>query len=166
MGAATEAPRASITDRCLSAQLHARQILEQAAETQARLRATMADVREGRARRAPLHDAAYARLATRLATLPLVEQAKGILVAQIGCSSQEAGDVLRIAARGSETKLRELAAKIIDDAVRNSRKPAPGAQGSSADVNPGQPERGAYRPDPARIGSSSRPSHFQANVAR
>jgi hypothetical protein len=50
------------------------------------------------------HYAAAARLTARLATLPAIEQAKGILMAQSGWSEAEAFDALRRASQQSNTR--------------------------------------------------------------
>jgi AmiR/NasT family two-component response regulator len=116
-----------LSERCLAAHQHAEQILEQLAETQARLRDTRKLLREGRDRRAVLHDSAYARLAARLDTLPVVEQAKGILVAQTGCTPDEAFELLRSASQRSNVKLRDVARKIVEGAAADgSHRPRPG----------------------------------------
>ena len=111
----------ALSERCLAARQQAELILEQLAETQARLRDTRRQLREGRDRRAVLHDSAYARLAARLDTLPIVEQAKGILVAQTGCTPDEAFELLRSASQRSNVKLRDVARKIVEGAAAEPR---------------------------------------------
>ena len=56
--------------------------LEQA---RARLQATVEQARNGRSQREMLHASAFARLRARLETMPVIEQAKGILMAQQRC---------------------------------------------------------------------------------
>ena len=103
-------------------------ILEQLALTQARLQDTRKQLREGRDRRAVLHDSAYARLAARLDTLPIVEQAKGVLVAQTGCSPDQAFELLRSASKRSNVKLRDVALKIVKGASADARVQTPEAR--------------------------------------
>jgi ANTAR domain len=60
-----------------------------------RLQATREQVITGRSRRERLYESAYARLEARLETMPVIEQAKGILMAQTGCTAEQAFDMLR-----------------------------------------------------------------------
>jgi hypothetical protein len=53
------------------------------------------------------------RLEARLASLPVIEQAKGILMARQGCDPDEAFDVLRRASHRKNLKVRELAKEIV-----------------------------------------------------
>jgi len=59
--------------------------LQRLAESQSRLAATRIEITGGRDERRRLHDCAYARLQARLDSLPVIEQAKGILMARNGC---------------------------------------------------------------------------------
>lgn len=67
----------------------------------------------------------YARLRARMQTMPVIEQAKGILMAQSGCGPDAAFDVLRRASQRSNVPVRELAAQIVartaDDSPAGSR---------------------------------------------
>jgi AmiR/NasT family two-component response regulator len=63
-----------------------------------------------------LRSSRYARLLARLATMPAIEQAKGILMAQTGCSPDQAFDMLRRASQRSNTPVRELAEQIVEKA--------------------------------------------------
>lgn len=84
--------------------------------TRARLGHTRQIVLEGRERRAILHESAYARLEARLATMPMIEQAKGILMARTGCGPDEAFGLLRAASQRGNKKIRELAAELVKTA--------------------------------------------------
>jgi hypothetical protein len=86
-----------------------------------RLEATRQQVITGRSRRERLYHSAYARLEARLETLPVIEQAKGILMAQTGCAPEQAYDMLRQASQRSNIKVRDLA----DDIVRRAAVGAP-----------------------------------------
>ncbi len=56
----------------------------------------------------------------------MIEQAKGILIAQTGCSPDEAFTMLRQASQRSNVRVSELAAGIVDRAVTKPRpRPAP-----------------------------------------
>jgi len=66
-----------------------------------------------------LRHSAYARLQARLASMPVIEQAKGIIMAQYGCAEDQAFDVLRRASQRGNVKVRELAASIVARAARS-----------------------------------------------
>lgn len=73
--------------------------------------------------RALLSSSSYARLLARLATMPAIEQAKGVLMAQTGCSSDDAFDMLRRASQRMNTPVRDLAEQIIEKASRGLSPP-------------------------------------------
>jgi hypothetical protein len=77
----------------------------------AQLRGLRLSARQGR-----LQFSAGARLQARLETMPVIEQAKGILIAQQGCTADEAFDLLRQASQRSNIRVRDLAAKIVAEA--------------------------------------------------
>jgi hypothetical protein len=81
----------------------------------ARLRATIEQQRNGRPQREILHDSAFARLQARLESMPVIEQAKGILMAQQRCGPDEAFDLLRRASQRSNIKISVLAAQIVEN---------------------------------------------------
>jgi len=99
----------------LQARLWKSQALEQMArEAIARARATCDQTRQGRSRREILHDSAYARLLARQQTMAVIEQAKGIIMAQQRCGSEEAFDLLRRASQYANVKVHVLAAQIVE----------------------------------------------------
>lgn len=73
-----------------------------------------------------LRHSAYARLQARLATMPVIEQAKGVLMAQFGWTAEEAFDALRRASQRSNIRVRDLADRIVANTARaaQARKPA------------------------------------------
>ena len=74
-----------------------------------------------------LRRSAYARLQARLATMPVIEQAKGILMAQYGWAADRAFEVLRRVSQRENVKVRDLAASIVARAARSApaqRRPA------------------------------------------
>ena len=73
-------------------------------------------------RRELLRKSLLARLNARLESQPVIEQAKGILMAQTGCSAEEAFGMLRRASQRTNRPLRELAREVVD---RARRRPAP-----------------------------------------
>ena len=68
--------------------------------------------------RKPLQQPAYLRLLARLETMPVIEQAKGILMAQSGRSEADAFDLLRRASQRSNVPVRELAAQLVATTVQ------------------------------------------------
>jgi len=60
-----------------------------------------------------LRYSAYARLQARLASMPVIEQAKGIIMAQCGWPEDQAFDALRRASQRENIKVRDLAAQIV-----------------------------------------------------
>jgi ANTAR domain len=55
----------------------------------------------------------HARLLARLESIPVIEQAKGIIMAQSHCGEAQAFDLLRRASQRSNVPVRELAARIV-----------------------------------------------------
>ena len=83
-------------------------------DVRARLQATFDQVRDGRPQRQILHDSAFARLQAQLETMPVIEQAKGILMAQYRCRPEEAFDLLRRASQRANVKVHVLAAQMVE----------------------------------------------------
>lgn len=54
-----------------------------------------------------------ARLRAQLATLPVIEQAKGILMGREHCSPEEAFDMLRRASQRTNVPVRDLALELV-----------------------------------------------------
>ena len=67
-----------------------------------------------------LRYSAYARLQARLATMPVIEQAKGILMAQYGWPADRAFEALRRVSQRENIKVRDLAACIVARAARSA----------------------------------------------
>ena len=98
--------------------------VRQGAAAAERLRITRNSLESGRSRRQLLHESAYARLRAQLENMPVIEQAKGILIAQTGCSPDEAFTLLRQASQRSNVRVSELAASIVDRAVTKGPVPS------------------------------------------
>ena len=79
----------------------------------AQLQAIAKWIETGRPQREVLRDSAFARMQTRLESLPVIEQAKGIVMAQQRCGPEEAFDLLRRASQRANVKLHVLAAQIV-----------------------------------------------------
>ena len=93
-------------------------------EVRARLQATFDQIRKGRPQRQKLHDSAFARLQARLDTMPVIEQAKGIVMAQYRCGPDEAFDLLRRASQSANIKVGVLAGQIVEQIASPEPRPA------------------------------------------
>jgi hypothetical protein len=71
----------------------------------------------------------YARLLARLETMPVIEQAKGIIMLGSRCGEAEAFDMLRRASQRSNVPVRDLAAQIVAKAAGTAAPAAPGPDG-------------------------------------
>jgi AmiR/NasT family two-component response regulator len=87
------------------------QRLEQA---RGRLQATIDQIEKGRSRQERLPESAFARLQARMDSMPVIEQAKGILMAQHRCGPDAAFDLLRRASQRANVKVSVLAAQIVE----------------------------------------------------
>ena len=74
----------------------------------------MDQIENGRSRQERLRDSAFARLQARLDSMPVIEQAKGVLMAQQRCGPDEAFDLLRRASQHANVKVSVLAARIVE----------------------------------------------------
>lgn len=89
------------------------------AETQA-LQRTLAHARQRRSRlagQAQPQRSDYERLLAQLETMPVIEQAKGVIMAQSRCGEAEAFEMLRRASQRSNVPVRDLAARIVANAA-------------------------------------------------
>jgi len=131
----------TLTERVAAARAALAENSERLAAAAERLRVTRYSLANGRSQREQLHESAYARLRAKLETMPVIEQAKGILIAQTGCTPEEAFDMLRRASQRSNVRVSELAAGIVDRAVSRERP------GPEHEQDPAGQARGARRPD-------------------
>ena len=74
----------------------------------------------------------YARLQARLASMPVIEQAKGIIMAQRGWTEQQAFDALRRASQRENIKVRDLAATIVARTVASAPAQRPSGMARAA----------------------------------
>jgi len=88
-----------------------RQVSEQA---RARARATREHIFQGQSHREALPESALARMRAQMATMPVIEQAKGIVMAQEKCEPEEAFDLLRRISQRTGVKVHMLAAQIVE----------------------------------------------------
>ena len=88
--------------------------------TKAQLDARREQWSSAKARRQALHESAYARLFARFESQPVIEQAKGVLMAESRCSADQAFDMLRRASQRQNIRVRDLAAQIVSRASTGS----------------------------------------------
>jgi hypothetical protein len=96
-------------------------LVRKSQEARARAQATRDQIRQGRSQRQVLHDSAYARLAAKHESMPVIEQAKGIIMAQRRCGPDEAFDLLRRASQRSNVKVHVLAAQIVGNITASDK---------------------------------------------
>jgi hypothetical protein len=120
--------------------------MKRLADLQQQLGAASEMSRSRRSERESLHASALLRLQDRLENEPVVEQAKGIMVARIGCQPDEALGMMRRAAQQAHVELPDIAAGIV---ARAAAAPAAIVLGPSAQARPqtaaGPRDRGQLR---------------------
>jgi ribosomal protein L19E len=79
----------------------------------ARLEAIADWIETRRPQREGLRESAVARMQARLESQPLIEQAKGIVMAQQRCGPEEAFDLLRRASQRANVQVHVLAAQVV-----------------------------------------------------
>ncbi len=83
------------------------------------VRAQLQQTLDRRHRARPQHErlrtSAFARLQARLETMPVIEQAKGILMAQCRCGPDEAFELLRRVSQSANVKVSVVAARLVRD---------------------------------------------------
>ena len=94
--------------------VNTKSLVRRSQEARARARAIRQQIARGRSQREVLHNSAFARLQARQETMAVIEQAKGIIMAQQRCGPDEAFDVLRRASQQANVKLHVLAARIVE----------------------------------------------------
>jgi ANTAR domain-containing protein len=70
-----------------------------------------------------MRNSEVARLLARLETMLVIEQAKGIIMAQSHCGAEHAFDLLRRASQRSNVPVRDLAAQIVANTAQAPPKP-------------------------------------------
>jgi hypothetical protein len=105
-------------------------------DNRTRLQETFEQLRKGRPQREKLRASAFARMQARLDTMPVIEQAKGVLMAQHRCGPEEAFDLLRRASQRANVKVSVLAAQIVEQVA--SHGPQPSDRRASSRAGPGR----------------------------
>lgn len=99
-------------------------------DNRTRLQETFDQLRKGRPEREKLRDSAFARMQAKLDTMPVIEQAKGVLMAQHRCGPEAAFDLLRRASQRANVKVSVLAAQIVEQVAAPEGQPS-GSRASS-----------------------------------
>ena len=103
-----------------------------------------------------LRYSAYTRLQARLASMPVIEQAKGIIMAKYGWPEDQAFDALRRASQRENIKVRDLAASIVAQAAHSaSAKRRGGPASIAARSGDGRSARGGSRGSQDRYRASA-----------
>ena len=105
--------RESLHEALEAARAENRVQTERLEDARAQLQAIAEWIETGRPQREVLRDSAMTRLRAQLESLPVIEQAKGILMAQQRCGPEEAFDLLRRASQRANVKVHVLAAQIV-----------------------------------------------------
>jgi ANTAR domain len=137
------------SQRFEAVRVQSRALRQTSAETRVRAQTTRDQARNGRSQRQILRDSAFARLLAKMGTMSVIEQAKGIIIAQQGCGPDEAFDLLRLASQRANVKLRVLAAELVEQAASRGRgdgdKVTPIALGATKDLRPRTPDTATSR---------------------
>jgi hypothetical protein len=108
----------------ISAQLALGDNLDGLTQSRSRISEGSQCLDDGCPEREILREPACARLLARLRTMPVIEQAKGILMAESRCSPDEAFAMLRAASQRSNVKVRDLAEEIVGRVSGAQTQPA------------------------------------------
>lgn len=101
-------------------------------DNRTRLQETFDQLRKGRPEREKLRDSAFARMQAKLDTMPVIEQAKGVLMAQHRCGPEAAFDLLRRASQRANVKVSVLAAQIVEQVAAPEGQPSDSRASSRA----------------------------------
>lgn len=114
--------RKELVDRLEIVRSDVEENLERLNATKARLQEARGNWVAAQGTREFLHESAYARLLARFESQPVIEQAKGILMAESRCTADEAFEMLRRASQRQNTRVRDLAAQIVARASKTPRR--------------------------------------------
>jgi AmiR/NasT family two-component response regulator len=81
------------------------------------------EITDARSARAKTHDEALHRLEARLADLPVLEEARGILMVELGCSAKEALKHLRRLSREQYLEVTVVAETLVQRAIQDRQHP-------------------------------------------
>lgn len=139
--------------RTTELRLQTEQVMAEALATQELIAAARRRRRSSASGQKLLERSEYARLLARLETMPVIEQAKGIIMCQSRCGEAEAFDLLRRASQRSNVPVRELAAQIVARTAGTGTLPAGPDSEVPAAGSPGlpAPDGDDWRPAPRQI---------------
>jgi len=106
--------RKDLHDALEAARLEHRTQAQRYEEAKSQLQAILECFEAARPQREVLHESAIGRLQAQLESLPVIEQAKGIIMAQQRCGPREAFDMLRRDCQRANIEVRVLAAQIVE----------------------------------------------------
>lgn len=146
-GSSRQGRFAEVYAQAQAARLRAQELTRQLQVTQAQVQATQAKIQaECQQMRAAqqarqirelwlapgssdlMRYSAVARLQAQLASLPVIEQAKGIIMAQCGWDADQAFDAMRRVSQRENIKVRELAARIVAHTLDSAQRQAAAAR--------------------------------------
>ena len=84
------------------------------------------------ARRKRMRYSAFLRLEAQVESMPVIEQAKGILMRECGWTADQAFDAMRRASQRSNIRVRDLAATIVANTQHAAPSPTPSGPGSNS----------------------------------
>ena len=118
--ASASAQTASIWARTEELRQQTTQLLAEAQDVRRTVKEARRERRASPAGRELLQRSEHVRLLARLETMPVVEQAKGIIMVQANCGEAEAFDMLRRISQRSNVPARILAAQIVAKAAETA----------------------------------------------
>ena len=120
--ASTRAQAAAACARSQELQQWTTHVLTKAQDVQRAVAEARRQRRSSPAGRDLMQRSEYARLLARLESMPVIEQAKGIIMAQSHCGNAQAFDLLRRASQLSNMPVRDLAAQLVAKTAQVSPK--------------------------------------------
>ena len=105
------------TGRLKAARLESESLVRRYEQAAARARAVRDQVGWCRSQRQLLRSSLFARRSAGPRCIPVIEQAKGIVMAQQGCRPEEAFDLLHRASQRAHVRVHVLAAQVVEHLV-------------------------------------------------
>jgi hypothetical protein len=101
-------------DLLVAVRLESAALVRRGEQARARVQATRDQIRRCRLQRETLRNSSPAWRQAEPACIPVIEQAKGIVMAQQGCRPEEAFDLLYRASQRANVRVHELAIQIVE----------------------------------------------------
>ena len=115
------ATRWADADRSEAMPLKSQALVQKSQAARARARATREQIERGRSEWEILQESAFARLQAKVNSTPVIEQARGIVMAQHGCGPAEAFVVLHRMSQHTDLKLHVLAARLVEEVTASKK---------------------------------------------